>query len=223
MSRVQLTNRCCSNRMSSGKRNNGKGRNPMSSCRRWKPSGKLMVGFLFLLFLELQNGTPMWAQANATTRIAGVVSDSGRISLLGPDFFNTGMALSRVFALGETRRVEVLFEAFNVTNHTNFAAAANSFKSSQLWPDSERGRPAHPATRREVCLLGGSLRPHEIEAAFSKRGMSCMLKEGIEALDPKIGPQVLSMPVGERGRHSRNAPWGLQSDRVWRIEVDELG
>jgi hypothetical protein len=46
-------------------------------------SAKSLVSVLFLLLLMLQNGTPMWGQANATARIAGVVTDSAGAAIVG--------------------------------------------------------------------------------------------------------------------------------------------
>jgi len=62
----------------------------------------------------------------------GTYGNSGRNSLLGPGFFNIDVALSRAFPLGEARRVEARFEAFNVTNHPNFAPPVNSLRSSSF-------------------------------------------------------------------------------------------
>jgi hypothetical protein len=62
----------------------------------------------------------------------GTYGNSRRNSFLGPDFFNIDVALSRAFPLGETRRIEARFEAFNVTNHPNFAPPVNTLTSSSF-------------------------------------------------------------------------------------------
>jgi hypothetical protein len=59
----------------------------------------------------------------------GTYGDSSRNSLLAPDFFNIDVAVSRAFPLGEVRRLEARFEAFNATNHTNFAPPVNTVTS----------------------------------------------------------------------------------------------
>lgn len=46
---------------------------------------------------------------------------------VGNDFFTTSLRISRAFQLGKGRRLEGLFEAFNVTDRVNPVARNNSF------------------------------------------------------------------------------------------------
>jgi hypothetical protein len=60
---------------------------------------------------------------------AGGYGDVGRNSLTGPGAFTFDAAVSRRFSLGETRELQLRFEAFNVLNHPvlgNPVASRNS-------------------------------------------------------------------------------------------------
>ena len=48
----------------------------------------------------------------------------GRNTLIGPGLFNFDASAEKLFALGETRRIEFRAEMFNVPNHPNFAVPA---------------------------------------------------------------------------------------------------
>jgi hypothetical protein len=58
--------------------------------------------------------------ASFTPNPIGGFGDAGRNSLLGPGLVNFDMGISRLFNVGETRKLEARFEAFNVFNHPQF-------------------------------------------------------------------------------------------------------
>jgi hypothetical protein len=58
--------------------------------------------------------------------------NAGRGSLEGPGIVNLDLSILRQFRTSENTRVEFRFEAFNVTNHTNFLIPQNSFASSSF-------------------------------------------------------------------------------------------
>jgi hypothetical protein len=51
----------------------------------------------------------------------------GRNALRGPRMFTYDLALFRDFALAEVSRIELRAEAYNITNHTNWANPVSSF------------------------------------------------------------------------------------------------
>ena len=62
----------------------------------------------------------------------GTIGNMGPLSISGPKFWQLDMALSRVFALRESGKVEARFEAFNITNslrpmNPNLTLSANTF------------------------------------------------------------------------------------------------
>ncbi|MCU1263157.1 MAG: hypothetical protein JWO80_6042 [Bryobacterales bacterium] len=62
-----------------------------------------------------------WFNTNAfVANGAGQFGNAGRNSLQGPGAFNMDLALMRYFGLGESRRLQVRAEAFNVLNHATF-------------------------------------------------------------------------------------------------------
>jgi hypothetical protein len=74
-----------------------------------------------------------WLNAAAFVPNAlGTYGNIGRNSLLGPGAVNFDIAVSRSFPLGETRRIEARFEAFNVINHPNFGLPDNTLADSQF-------------------------------------------------------------------------------------------
>jgi hypothetical protein len=50
---------------------------------------------------------------------------AGRNTGLGPDYFSFDMRLSRTFTLHEKVSLQLLAEAFNITNRTNYASVNN--------------------------------------------------------------------------------------------------
>ncbi len=60
------------------------------------------------------------SMAEFTFPEAGTIGTSGRNSFLGPRYFNIDVALTKRIRLGETRRLALRAEAYNVMNHTNF-------------------------------------------------------------------------------------------------------
>ena len=53
----------------------------------------------------------------------------------GPDFFSLGARVSRTFAVGARARLEVIAEAFNLTNRTNVVSLNGNFGSG-AYPSS---------------------------------------------------------------------------------------
>jgi hypothetical protein len=62
----------------------------------------------------------------------GTFGNLGRDALFAPGLFQFDAALSRLFSLAERYRLEARFEAFNVINHTNFAAPSATLSSSSF-------------------------------------------------------------------------------------------
>jgi hypothetical protein len=62
----------------------------------------------------------------------GTFGNLGRDALFGPGLLQLDAALSRLFSLSERYRLEARFEAFNMVNHTNFAAPAATLSSSSF-------------------------------------------------------------------------------------------
>ena len=52
--------------------------------------------------------------------------NAGRSILEGPGLINLDFSLLRNFRITESKRLEFRFEAFNLTNHTNFTLPGNS-------------------------------------------------------------------------------------------------
>ncbi|MEO7143670.1 MAG: TonB-dependent receptor, partial [Bryobacteraceae bacterium] len=75
-----------------------------------------------------------WLNPAAFAAPLGMYGNAGRNSLTGPGLFNIDMAISRSFRLplGEASKLEVRFEAFNVTNHVNFAVPTNTMTASNF-------------------------------------------------------------------------------------------
>ena len=69
----------------------------------------------------------------------------GRNSARGDDFWQMDARLSREFAFGQRRAVELLVEAFNVANHRNWAAFDGSQRNTATF-----GRPTDAGSPREV-------------------------------------------------------------------------
>ena len=62
----------------------------------------------------------------------GTLGNVGRNSVRGPGFVNYNASLSRNFALGEKRRLQLRMDAFNVTNTPRFADPSGSFTSGSF-------------------------------------------------------------------------------------------
>jgi carboxypeptidase family protein len=71
-----------------------------------------------------QYGRLFYNQAAYTTPTALTFGDSGRNSLVNPDFINFDMAVFKHFTIKESTAVEFRAEAFNVFNHTEWAPIA---------------------------------------------------------------------------------------------------
>jgi hypothetical protein len=68
-----------------------------------------------------------WINAKAfVPNPIGTFGNVGRDALRGPGMLNVDLALSRIFAIRESLRLEGRFEAFNVINHTNFIGSITS-------------------------------------------------------------------------------------------------
>ena len=61
----------------------------------------------------------------------GQTGNLARAAIDGPGFVNVNMALLKNFRLGETSRLQLRAEAFNLFNHTNytFATLGEQFKN----------------------------------------------------------------------------------------------
>lgn len=118
----------------------------------WKPdetwnfgSGakhKLLGNWLFSGGVVLQNGIPLNGSINGSLSATGTqpiitTSPNGsngsnrapffsRNHFRGPSFKDVDFRISRSFPLGESRRVEIIAEAFNLFNRTNFATFSTS-------------------------------------------------------------------------------------------------
>jgi len=60
---------------------------------------------------------------------AGTFGSQGRNSFRGPDLFSYDASLFRNFSVGETFKLELRGEAYNVTNTTNYTAPQSTFGS----------------------------------------------------------------------------------------------
>ena len=60
---------------------------------------------------------------------AGTYGDFVRNSIEGPGFWSIDMALSRLVAMSSTQKVELRLEAFNLTNHVNWAPPTSNYDS----------------------------------------------------------------------------------------------
>jgi len=89
---------------------------------------RLIGGFTLAPIVTVASGHPF----NVVTGLdfnTNRPSGAGRNIGLGPDFFATDVRLSRTFAVSPTHdsmRLELLCEAFNVTNHVNFKRLNNT-------------------------------------------------------------------------------------------------
>jgi hypothetical protein len=71
-----------------------------------------------------QYGRLFYNQAAYTTPTALTFGDSGRNSLVNPDFINFDMAVFKHFTIKESKAIEFRAEAFNVFNHTEWLPIA---------------------------------------------------------------------------------------------------
>src|SRR5260370_15017685 len=65
--------------------------------------------------------TECFATAQSNRPNATIVGNSGRNQLGGPAYQETDISLVKNFELGETRRLEMRADAFNIANHPNLA------------------------------------------------------------------------------------------------------
>ncbi|PYV15921.1 MAG: hypothetical protein DMG07_08750 [Acidobacteria bacterium] len=70
-----------------------------------------------------------WFNTAAFTTPPGKYGNAGRGIIEAPGFGNLDFALVRDFRVSETMKVQFRFEAFNISNHTNFSAPTTSFAS----------------------------------------------------------------------------------------------
>jgi hypothetical protein len=62
----------------------------------------------------------------------GTFGNHERNSILGPGFWKVDLALSRLFAFGASRNLEIRIEAFNVFNHFNWGNPTTNFNSGNF-------------------------------------------------------------------------------------------
>ena len=124
--------------------------------------------------------------------------NAGRSILEGPGLINLDFSLLRNFRITEETRVEFRFEAFNLTNHTNFRLPGTScLRCLRQQPDANlhrrhlrsdrfRLRGARPAVRVQAVLVGyWTALPGGIRV--SRPGAPFFLMQGADAGPATIG------------------------------------
>lgn len=96
---------------------------------------------------NIQTGTDRNNDTNANDRPAGVGRNTGE----GFDHATLDLRASRAFAVGHGHRVELLVDAFNLLNRTNFMVPNITFGPG-LVPPSSFGRPTTAGDPRQVQL-----------------------------------------------------------------------
>lgn len=76
-----------------------------------------------------------------TPNRAGTFGNAGAYSLSGPGYFDVDLAISRVFSVRETQRLEVRFEAFNSTNHVHLATPVATENNARFGQITSAGDP----------------------------------------------------------------------------------
>ena len=71
----------------------------------------------------------------------GHVRECGPYSLFAPSYFDLDVAVSRMFKVRESQRLEVRFEAFNATNRANFAAPVATETNAHFGQITSAGSP----------------------------------------------------------------------------------
>jgi hypothetical protein len=71
----------------------------------------------------------------------GAFGNAGAFSLVGPRYFNIDLGISRSFAVYEQHKLEVRFEAFNATNHTNLATPVATVQNARFGQITSAGDP----------------------------------------------------------------------------------
>jgi hypothetical protein len=67
-----------------------------------------------------------WLNGNAFGKPAdGTFGSLGINNLVGPNYFDTDLALTRRFSVKEHQFIEIRFEAFNIQNRVNFLSPSN--------------------------------------------------------------------------------------------------
>lgn len=70
---------------------------------------------------------------NANTGLANVAGSAGRGVIEGPPTYRVDFTMSKIIRFGETTRLQLRGEAFNVFNHTNFRSFASTNVTSTLF------------------------------------------------------------------------------------------
>jgi predicted ester cyclase len=87
-----------------------------------------------------------------------------RNAFAGPDFRSADLRLSKAIPLGR-RRIELLAEAFNITNRVNFNGYQGSIQS-RLFGMPQSGRRQTGSARRTIRFLGATTEdPDDAEAS----------------------------------------------------------
>jgi len=71
----------------------------------------------------------------------GTFGNAGWNSLRAPSYFNIDVGLSRYFSIRESHRLQLRFEFFNATNHTNFNGPGSSILVSNFGTILSAGDP----------------------------------------------------------------------------------
>ena len=79
---------------------------------------------------------------------SGTLGDLERNAAVGPSFWNIDLAVSRLFAMGATRRLELRLESFNLLNHFNWGNPATNFNAGTF------GRITTAANDPRIIQLG---------------------------------------------------------------------
>jgi hypothetical protein len=75
------------------------------------------------------------------TPALGTYGNLGHFNMKGPGVFQFDVALSRTFAIGEGKTVQLRSEAFNILNHANFAPPASALNSAAFGQIQRAGEP----------------------------------------------------------------------------------
>ena len=79
---------------------------------------------------------------------SGTLGDLERNAAVGPSFWNIDLAVSRLFAMGATGRLELRLESFNLLNHFNWGNPATNFNAGTF------GRITTAANDPRIIQLG---------------------------------------------------------------------
>jgi hypothetical protein len=99
-----------------------------------------------------------WFDTAALTVPAALTyGNAGRSILEGPGLINLDFSLMRNFRLTESKRLEFRFEAFNLTNHTNFRLPGNSCSATV---------PGGPCTGGTFGVIGSAFEARDLQLGF---------------------------------------------------------